>query len=324
MSELSQNSNAAAEHGAQVIRTEVNALTQMADSLGDDFAHAARLMCETQGRVIISGMGKSGHIGNKIAATLASTGTPSFFVHPSEASHGDLGMITKDDVCIVISNSGETAELHGLLAYLTRFAIPFIAMTKNADSTLARQSTVALLLPNAPEACSVGMAPTTSTTCTLAMGDALAVAVMRMKGFAKEDFHVFHPGGKLGAQFVRVRDVMHTGDELPAVAADLAMGDVLVEMSAKGFGVAGVVDGQGKLYGVITDGDLRRNLDGLMDRNAGQTATTSPQIAEPDMLLTEAMAIMNSRNISALPVLDDAGSFVGLIHIHDCLRAGAA
>ena len=296
----------------------------MADSLGDEFAKACDLMVNTSGRVVISGMGKSGHIGNKIAATLASTGTPSFFVHPSEASHGDLGMITKDDVCIVISNSGETAELHGLLAYLTRFAIPFIAMTKKADSTLARQSTVALLLPNAPEACSVGMAPTTSTTCTLAMGDALAVAVMRMKGFAKEDFHTFHPGGKLGAQFVRVRDVMHTGDELPRVPADMAMGDVLVEMSAKGFGVAGVVGGDDALQGVITDGDLRRNLDGLMDRNAGETATISPKTAEADMLLTEAMAIMNERNISALPVLDDAGKFVGLIHIHDCLRAGAA
>lgn len=313
-----------AEHGAQVIRTEIDALAQMADSLGDAFTEAAGLMANTAGRVIISGMGKSGHIGNKIAATLASTGTPAFFVHPSEASHGDLGMITKDDVCIVISNSGETAELHGLLAYLTRFAIPFIAMTKNADSTLARQSTVALLLPDAPEACSVGMAPTTSTTCTLAMGDALAVAVMRMKGFAKEDFHTFHPGGKLGAQFVRVRDVMHIGDELPRVAPDMPMGDVLVEMSAKGFGVAGVVTGDDTLAGVITDGDLRRNLDGLMDRTAGETATTSPATAEPDMLLTEAMAVMNARNISALPVLDEGQKFVGLIHIHDCLRAGAA
>ncbi|WP_202392096.1 KpsF/GutQ family sugar-phosphate isomerase [Pontixanthobacter gangjinensis] len=312
------------ENGAQVIRTEVNALTQMADSLGDDFANAAELMCETRGRVIISGMGKSGHIGCKIAATLASTGTPSFFVHPSEASHGDLGMITRDDVCIVISNSGETTELHGLLAYLTRFSIPSIAITKNADSTLARQSTVALLLPDAPEACSVGMAPTTSTTCTLALGDALAVAVMRMKGFAKEDFHVFHPGGKLGAQFVRVGDVMHIGDEMPSVAADLAMGDVLVEMSAKGLGVAGVVNPDGTLFGIITDGDLRRNLDGLMDRSAGDTATKFPETAQPEMLLTEAMAIMNERNISALPVLDAAGQFVGLIHIHDCLRAGAA
>ena len=314
---------AAAKHGAQVIHIETEALVQMAESLGEDFAKAAGMMVNTKGRVIISGMGKSGHIGNKIAATLASTGTPSFFVHPSEASHGDLGMITRDDVCIVISNSGETAELHGLLAYLTRFDIPFIAITKNADSTLARQSTVALLLPDAPEACSVGMAPTTSTTCTLAMGDALAVAVMRMKGFAKEDFHTFHPGGKLGAQFMRVRDVMHTGDELPSVPADMPMGDVLIEMSAKGFGVAGVVQ-DGALHGVITDGDLRRNLDGLMERSAGETATTSPTIAEPDMLLTEAMALMNARNISALPVLDDARAFVGLIHIHDCLRAGAA
>ncbi len=313
-----------AQIGADVITTEAAALTQMADSLGDAFNTAAELMRDAKGRVVISGMGKSGHIGNKIAATLASTGTPSFFVHPSEASHGDLGMITRDDVCIVISNSGETTELHALLAYLTRFSIPMIAMTKNADSTLARQSTVALLLPDAAEACSVGMAPTTSTTCTLALGDALSVAVMRMKGFAKEDFHVFHPGGKLGAQFVRVRDVMHQGGELPRVSSGDPMGDVLIEMSAKGFGVAGVVAEDGALQGIITDGDLRRNLDGLMDRTAGETATASPQTAEPDMLLTEAMAIMNERNISALPVLDDAGRFVGLIHIHDCLRAGTA
>ncbi|MFZ1742764.1 MAG: KpsF/GutQ family sugar-phosphate isomerase [Pontixanthobacter sp.] len=324
MSKPATDTQIAAEHGAQVIRTEIDALGQMADSLGEDFVKAAALMRDTKGRVVISGMGKSGHIGCKIAATLASTGTPSFFVHPSEASHGDLGMITRDDVCIVISNSGETTELHGLLTYLTRFSIPSIAITKNAVSTLARQSTVALLLPDAPEACSVGMAPTTSTTCTLALGDALAVAVMRMKGFAKEDFHVFHPGGKLGAQFVRVRDVMHIGDELPRVSADTAMGDVLVEMSAKGFGVAGVVQDDGTLYGIITDGDLRRNLDGLMERNAGATATIAPRTAEPDMLLTEAMAVMNERNINALPVLDDARQFVGLIHIHDCLRAGAA
>lgn len=310
--------------GAEVLRTEIAALEQMADALGADFDRAAQMMHDCKGRVIVSGMGKSGHIGNKIAATLASTGTPSFFVHPSEASHGDLGMITKDDVCIVISNSGETAELHGLLAYIARFDIAMIAVTRNGESTLARQGDVALLLPQAPEACSVGMAPTTSTTCTLALGDALAVAVMRMRGFQKEDFHVFHPGGKLGAQFLRVRDVMHTGEELPVVTAGQPMGEVLVEMSAKGFGVAGVVGEDGKLAGIITDGDLRRNLDGLMDRTAIDTATRDPLSAESDMLLKEAMARMNERKISALPVLDEDGGFVGLVHIHDCLRAGVA
>jgi arabinose-5-phosphate isomerase len=310
--------------GAEVVRTEIAALAQMADGLGEAFARAARLVQECRGRVVVSGMGKSGHIGCKIAATLASTGTPSFFVHPSEASHGDLGMITRDDVCIVISNSGETAELHGLLAYIARFDIPMIAITKNAESTLARHGEVVLQLPDAPEACSVGMAPTTSTTCTLAMGDALAVAVMRMRGFQKEDFHVFHPGGKLGAQFLRVRDVMHTGEELPVVCSDQPMGEVLLEMSAKGFGVAGVIDASGKLAGIVTDGDLRRNMEGLLGRNAIDTATRSPTTADPDMLLEEATGLMNQRNISALPVLDEAGAYVGLVHIHDCLRAGVA
>ena len=313
-----------AASGAEVIRTEIAALEQMAAGLGDEFERAAQLVRDCKGRVVVSGMGKSGHIGCKIAATLASTGTPSFFVHPSEASHGDLGMITRDDVCIVISNSGETAELHGLLAYIARFDIPMIAMTKNADSTLARHGEVLLQLPDAAEACSVGMAPTTSTTCTLALGDALAVAVMRMRGFQKEDFHVFHPGGKLGAQFLRVRDVMHTGGELPVVRGDQPMSEVLLEMSAKGFGVAGVVGSDGRLAGIITDGDLRRNMDGLLERDAMATATKAPTTADPQMLLEEATGLMNERNISALPVLGDDGKFVGLVHIHDCLRAGVA
>lgn len=308
--------------GAEVIRIESAALAQMADELGADFEKAVQLLHDCEGRVVVSGMGKSGHIGNKIAATLASTGTPSFFVHPSEASHGDLGMITRADVCLVMSNSGETAELHALLAYVARFDIPMIAITRKSDSTLARQADVALLLPNAPEACSVGMAPTTSTTCTLAIGDALAVAVMRMRGFQKEDFHVFHPGGKLGAQFLRVSDIMHTGDAIPAVTKDADMGDVLIEMSAKGLGVAAVVD-DGQLFGVITDGDLRRNMDGLLDRNAGATATTGASVISPESLVEEAMALMSQRKVSALPVVDEKGRLAGVVHVHDCLRAGA-
>ncbi|APE27885.1 KpsF/GutQ family sugar-phosphate isomerase [Aurantiacibacter gangjinensis] len=311
-----------AHHGANVIRIESAALAQMADALGDEFDAAATLLRDCKGRVVVSGMGKSGHIGNKIAATLASTGTPSFFVHPSEASHGDLGMITRDDVCLVLSNSGETAELHALLAYVARFDIPMIAITKKADSTLARQAEVALLLPQAEEACSVGMAPTTSTTCTLALGDALAVAVMRMRGFRKEDFHVFHPGGKLGAQFLRVGDIMHTGDAVPAVRAGDSMGDVLVEMSAKGLGVAAVLE-DGKLLGVITDGDLRRNMDGLLDRDAGSTATKKPMTIAPSCLVEEAMALMSGNKVSALPVVDEDGTLAGVVHVHDCLRAGA-
>ncbi|MEL1251539.1 KpsF/GutQ family sugar-phosphate isomerase [Aurantiacibacter gilvus] len=312
-----------AASGAEVIRTEVAALGQMADSLGEAFDRACEMVSTCAGRVIVSGMGKSGHIGNKIAATLASTGTPSFFVHPSEASHGDLGMVKQDDVCIVISNSGETSELHAMLAYVTRFDIPMIAITRSPDSTLARHSTVALLLPDAPEACSVGMAPTTSTTCTLALGDALAVAVMRMKGFAKEDFHVFHPGGKLGAQFIRVSDIMHVGDELPLVRADQPMSDVLIEMTSKGLGVAAIVDGDGKLDGIITDGDLRRNMNGLIERLAGDVATRQPSTIGADVLAKEATARMGELKVSALPVTDDSGKLVGMLHIHDCLRAGA-
>lgn len=309
--------------GAEVIRTEIAALEELARSLGAEFEQAARLMAEAKGRVIVSGMGKSGHIGKKIAATLASTGTPSFFVHPSEASHGDLGMVKRDDVCIVISNSGETSELHAMLAYVARFDIPMIAITRSPASTLARQSAIALLLPIAPEACSVGMAPTTSTTCTLALGDALAVVVMRMKGFAKEDFHVFHPGGKLGAQFIRVGDLMHVGEELPVVRADQPMSEVLIEMTSKGLGVAAIVDGEGKLDGIITDGDLRRNMSGLLDHSAGDVATRQPSTIGADVLATEATARMGELKVSALPVTDDCGKLVGMLHIHDCLRAGA-
>ena len=308
--------------GAETIRTEAAALSQLADGLGQEFAAAAQLMHDCRGRVIVSGMGKSGHIGTKIAATLASTGTPAFFVHPSEAGHGDLGMITRDDVCLVMSNSGETAELHALLAYVARFSIPMIAITRSAESTLARQADVALLLPDAPEACSVGMAPTTSTTCTLALGDALAVAVMRMRGFRKEDFHVFHPGGKLGAQFLRVRDIMHSGKGIPAVPVDADMGDVLIEMSAKGLGVAAVLDGD-ILYGIITDGDLRRNMDGLLGRDAGETATREPTVIAANDLVAEAMARMSERKLNALPVVDEEGRLQGIVHVHDCLRAGA-
>ena len=313
----------AARIGAEVLRTEIAALEDLAESLGADFEQAARLMAEAKGRVIVSGMGKSGHIGKKIAATLASTGTPSFFVHPSEASHGDLGMVKQDDVCVVISNSGETSELHAMLAYVARFGMPMIAITRSPDSTLARQSAVALLLPDAPEACSVGMAPTTSTTCTLALGDALAVAVMRMKGFAKEDFHVFHPGGKLGAQFIRVGDLMHVGNELPVVRADHVMSEVLIEMTSKGLGVAALVDGTGSLEGIITDGDLRRNMSGLLERTAADVATRQPTTIGADVLATEATARMGELKVSALPVTDDSGKLVGMLHIHDCLRAGA-
>jgi len=243
------------------------------------------------------------------------------FLHPGEASHGDLGMVTGDDVCLLLSNSGETREMSDLIQYTRRFDIPMIAITRVEDSTLARQSDVALILPDMPEACAIGMAPTTSTTCALALGDALAVALMEERGFVADSFHVFHPGGKLGAQFMRVSDVMHSGDALPIVSPDTTMGETLITMSAKGFGIAAVAEGD-RLYGVITDGDLRRNLDSLMDAVAGQVATPNPHTATPNMLLSEALGLMNRYKIGAIMVVDGNSRLCGLVHIHDCLRAG--
>lgn len=306
---------------ARVLNAEALALKSMADSPPKEFAHAVRVMLEAKNRIIVSGMGKSGHIARKIAATLASTGTPAMFLHPGEASHGDLGMVTGDDVCLLLSNSGETREMSDLIQYTRRFDIPMIAITRVEDSTLARQSDVALILPDMPEACAIGMAPTTSTTCALALGDALAVALMEERGFVADSFHVFHPGGKLGAQFMRVSDVMHSGDALPIVSPDTTMGETLITMSAKGFGIAAVAEDD-RLYGVITDGDLRRNLDSLMDAVAGQVATPNPHTATPNMLLSEALGLMNRYKIGAIMVVDGNSRLCGLVHIHDCLRAG--
>lgn len=276
-----------------------------------------------QGRVIVSGMGKSGHIGRKIAATLASTGTPAYFVHPAEASHGDLGMMVQGDVVLVLSNSGETPELADLVAYTRRFSIPLIAMAGRADSTLMRAADVQLLLPPMPEACGVGIVPTTSTTMMLGLGDALAIALMESRGFTPEHFRLFHPGGRLGARLSHVRDLMHGREGLPLVAPEAAMGDVLLTITRAGFGVAGVVEG-GVLAGVITDGDLRRNMDGLLDRRAGEVMTRNPRTIAPDALAGEAVAQMNALKITCLFVTGEAGDILGLIHIHDCLRAGVS
>jgi arabinose-5-phosphate isomerase len=273
--------------------------------------------------VIVSGMGKSGHVAAKIAATMASTGTPAQYVHPGEASHGDLGMITRQDAVILISNSGETRELADIIGHTRRFGIPLIAITKKAGSTLGDQADHVLPLPDAPEACSIGMAPTTSTTCTMALGDALAVALMRLRGFDRESFLAFHPGGTLGAQLLRVSAVMHKGDELPIVQADTPMGETLLEMSRKGFGVAALCDGK-KVLGIITDGDLRRNMDGLMSRKAGDVATPNPRVIAPDTLLIEALGMMNAQKFTVLLVTDETGELQGLVHIHDALRAGVA
>ena len=312
----------ASDIARRVLETEAQALGQQAQDLPADFDAVVARLLEVRGRVIVSGMGKSGHVAGKIAATLASTGTPAQSVHPGEASHGDLGMITPADAVILISNSGETRELADMLAHCTRFDIPLIAMTRRAGSTLAKAADLLLLMCDAPEACAIGMAPTTSTTLAMALGDALAVALMEARGFDRERFLHFHPGGTLGAQLLRVRALMHTGDALPVVAPDTPMEATLAEMGAKGFGVVALVEG-GRLAGILTDGDLRRNLDGLMGRTAGEIATRTPLTATPDMLMTEALGLMNARKVTALCVAEE-GRLVGLVHIHDALRAGVA
>ena len=308
----------------RVIRVEANALNLLADGLDDSFDRAVETLLNATGRVIVSGMGKSGHIARKIAATFASTGTPAHFVHPAEASHGDLGMMAQGDVALVLSNSGETPELADLVAYTRRFAIPLIGVASRPGSTLLKQSDVALVLPPAEEACGSGIVPTTSTTMTLALGDALAVALMEHRAFTPENFREFHPGGKLGARLSKVRDLMHSGDALPLVTKTTRMGDALIEISQKGFGVVGVNGTDGTLAGIITDGDLRRHMDGLLNLSAADVMTADPTTIGPDALAEEAVAIMNKRKITCLFVVDPQGprAAQGLLHIHDCLRVG--
>ena len=311
------------ETARRVLRIEAAALEQMASDLPADFSTVVDAILQTTGRVIVSGVGKSGHIGNKIAATLASTGTPASFVHATEASHGDLGMVTAADFCLLISNSGETAELRDIVAHTRRFSIPMAAISSKPDSTLMRAADYKLGLPPAPEACHIGMAPTTSTTLTLALGDALAVALMERRNFRPDDFRVFHPGGKLGAQMATVAQLMHSGDALPVVDANMPMQDALITMTAKGFGIAAVCR-DGRLTGVISDGDLRRHMHHLMDKQAGDIASQNPVTVSADQFAAEALNIMNTRKISVLMVVDAAGVPIGILHIHDLLRAGVA
>ena len=310
--------------GRRVMATEAAALGLFADQLGAAFADAVELMLSAKGRVIVSGMGKSGHVARKIASTMASTGTPAQFVHPAEASHGDLGMVTGDDVVLVLSNSGETKELADIVAHTRRFSIPLIGVASRPGSTLLKAADIALALPAAPEACSVGLAPTTSTTLTMALGDALAVALMERRDFTTERFAEFHPGGKLGAQLVRVSDLMATGGAIPLVPEDAAMPDALLVMTQKGYGVAGTTDTQGRLTGVITDGDLRRNMAGLLERAVRDVATPGPRTIGPDRLAQEALGLMNAHKITCLFVTEgDAPTRpLGILHLHDCLRAG--
>ncbi len=296
----------------------------LADGLSEGFAGAVELIRSASGRVIVSGMGKSGHIAQKVAATLASTGTPAFFVHPSEASHGDLGMVTSDDVLLAFSWSGETAEFSSLITYAGRFAVPIISVTSRADSTLANASKVTLALPQSKEACPHGLAPTTSTLMQLVLGDCLAIALLESKGFSARDFKVLHPGGQLGASLKFVSDIMHTASELPLADMDTSMGEALVTMTEKSLGCLGVLDENGRLAGIITDGDLRRHMGPeLHAARTGDIMTGSPKTVAPDTLASAALEVINSKSITALFVVED-GKPVGLVHVHDLLRSGVA
>ena len=301
------------------------ALAALSAGLDASFSRALDLLAKVEGRVVVSGMGKSGHIGRKIAATLSSTGTPAQFVHPAEASHGDMGVLTRSDALLMLSNSGETDELSDLITYSRRHAIPLIGIASNPESTLLQESDVALVLPKAKEACPIGMAPTTSTTLMLALGDALAVALMERKGFSADNYRDLHPAGALGRALIRVSDLMHR--DFPAVMADSSMKDVVVLMTSyPKYGFAGVVairDARGHLAGIITDGDLRRHMaPDLLNSKAGEVMTRDPKTVSGGQLAAEALAVMNERKITSLFVVDADGTPVGLVHIHDCLRAG--
>lgn len=308
----------------RVIAIEIAGLRALASQLDDSFRAAVDLILGVEGRVVVTGMGKSGHVGHKIAATLASTGTPAFFVHPGEASHGDLGMITGKDAVIAISNSGETAEISDVVHYTRRFQIPLVGITGKAGSSLARASDAALILPAAEEACPMGLAPTTSTTVTLALGDALAVALLERRGFTQDDFARLHPGGKLGSKLLRVSDLMTSGDDMPMADDSQVMRDALIVMTGKRFGCLGIVDGAGLLAGIITDGDLRRHMTpDLLTRKAAELMTAGPITIRPGALAAEALSVMNERRINVLFVVE-SGRPVGIMHMHDILQAGVA
>lgn len=306
-------------HGRAVLQQEIKGLTELAASLGNEFSQAVECIAGLKGRLVVTGMGKSGHVARKIAATMASTGTPAFFVHPGEASHGDLGMILPDDAVLALSNSGETAELSDVIVYCKRHHIPLIAMVRRHGSMLVNDADIAMVLPDTPEA-SPTNAPTTSTTMMMALGDAIAVALCERKGFTKDDFSVFHPGGKLGKAFIRVRDLMHTS--LPLVAESSTMDEAILTITKGSFGCTGVTAG-GKLVGIITDGDLRRHMgDALLGKKAKDVMHKNPRTIRADALAAEALTVMNDKKITSLFIVDDAGKPEGILHIHDCLRAG--
>lgn len=309
--------------GRRVLTAEADALNRMAAELGEDFVRAVELLFEARGRIVCTGVGKSGHVGRKIAATLASTGAPALFVHAGEASHGDLGMIGADDVILALSKTGETRELADTIAYAKRFSIPLVAITAVATSALGRAADVCLLLPDSSEAADDLNAPTTSTTLQIALGDALAVALLERRGFTPSQFSVLHPGGKLGAMLRTVRDLMHGPEELPLVSPKASMSETVLVMSQKRFGCVGVCDADGRLTGIITDGDLRRHIDGLLDHTAGEVMTLTPKTIPPGMLAAEALKLMSERAPAStvLFVVEDERP-IGILHVHDLLRAG--
>ena len=310
-----------------VLAAEIAGLQALSAGLDGRFCDAVEKLAACTGRVVVSGMGKSGHIGRKIAATFASTGTPAMFVHPAEASHGDLGMIMPGDAILALSNSGETAELADLVAHARRFGLLLIAITGRAASALARAADIILLLPPAPEGCPLGLAPTTSTTMQLALGDALAVALLTRRGFTSTEFSVFHPRGSLGAQLRLVGDLMHTGDAVPLAPLDLPMDRALILMTGKGFGCLGAVDAGGRLCGILTDGDLRRAMGpGLLSRKVSEVMNSAPRTIPADALAADALRAMNDgvRPVTSLFVVDGSGRPAGILHVHDLLRAGVA
>ncbi|WP_425509245.1 KpsF/GutQ family sugar-phosphate isomerase [Vogesella oryzae] len=310
----------------EVLHTEADAIIALSNRLGDEFLAAVELVLQCQGRVVVTGIGKSGHIGNKIAATLASTGTPSFFMHPAEAAHGDLGMITERDIMLALSNSGESAEVIALLPAVKRKGIPIISLTGRPQSTLARESTVHLDAAVEKEACTLGLAPTTSTTAALALGDALAVTLLDARNFKPEDFALSHPGGSLGRRLlVHISDLMHSGDALPSVRSGTSLKDALLEMTRKGLGMTAVVDAAGSLLGIFTDGDLRRTLDRTLDLGGlriDDVMTANPRTIAANLLAVEAVKEMEQRKINGLLVVDQQGRLAGALNMHDLLKAG--
>ena len=315
--------NSFVQAAKKVLQTEADALETLKNDLPNDFSDLVKLILNLNGRVIVSGVGKSGHIGNKIAATLASTGTPAYFVHATEASHGDLGMITEKDLCLLISNSGETSEIFDIVAHARRFSIPVATISSNTESTLVKAADFKLCLPVVEEACPIGMAPTTSTTMMLALGDALAVALMEAKNFNTENFKVLHPGGKLGAKMMMVSQVMHKSDALPLVETQTSMKETLLTMSSRGFGIAAVVNEKDFLVGVITDGDLRRHINDLMSKTAGEIASLSPITVVRETFVVDALKLMQENKITVLIVTSAENKPVGILHIQDLLKLGA-